>query len=357
MSDTTRRPEQIDQRDIWLLADTLPLQQVIELAKARAGQGEVASLAFLAMAVADESARLAYRRQAAEGGDLYSILQLAGQALARADYAQALLWFERAAAQGNPEAHVRLGIMLAKGHGVTPDPLAAITRICAARQTIENDTYLELVLGEQDYPFDLGDKDVYYTHVIERIFSEYGAQEKQQVYDYLHQLGIQAESEDVAEEAAPSAPPVSSFARRQPPRAQEKPVVAPQPMPPPRSAAPIKVAVQTPPITAPRGKVRFAPYQYNVTPVRCSNRACAWEGIMTQSDHQRCPLCKRYPLQRIGGWKLLNGSVFTKQRDSLLKTHVAALRTVAWYLYASPRDFQALAAVWGNAPYKLDRTR
>ena len=346
MSDNTLNSEPIDQNDIWSLADTLPLDQVIAVARERATHGEVAALAFLAMAAQHEHERLSFRRQAAEGGDLHSMLKLAGQSLASGDNAQALIWFERAAAQGSAEAHVRLGMMIAKGQGVTPDPIAAITRICTANLILEKDNYLELVLDEQDYPFDLADKDVYYTHVIERIFSDFSTQDKQQVYAYLHQRGIQPESDDGEWEVAQNQ------------RAREQPTVTTTQ----RRAAPVRavVAAHSPSVqTIPpqRGKVRFAPYQYNVTQVRCGNRACAWEGIMTQSDHQCCPVCKRYPLHRVGGWQLLNGSLFAKQRDTLLKKHERALRTVAWCLYATTRDFQALAAVWGNAPYMLDKTR
>lgn len=445
MSESPTNPLQNDRNDIWSLADTLPLNQVIALARELAAQGDAAAQAFLGK-FAQEDERQSYRQQAADGGDLPSMLELAGQSLANGDNAQALMWFERAAAQGNAEAHVRLGIMIAKGQGVTPDPIAAITRICTARQTRENDAYIEFVLDEQDYPFDQGDMDVYYPHVIERIFGDYNRLDKQRVYDYLHQLGMQPESEDEAWASTPTlegtpaqedAPKwLTQFLRGlasqsestsrharlltavlegvhllRPQQAESLEVVwfdalhRPEafmaqlkqrfPVPPlelkvlyegnhdalkeatdavwpslrhayrrvqqkQREREDVAVATHSPPVqttTSQTGKVRFAPYKYNITPMRCGNRACTWTGIMTETVNQRCPVCKSYLLIRNGGWKLLNGSIFAKQRDSLIKAHVSALRTIAWFMYSTSRDYHALAAAWGNAAHALAKTR
>ena len=100
----------------------------------------------------------------------------------------------------------------------------------------------------------------------------------------------------------------------------------------------------------------FAPYKFNVTPVRCSNRVCTWAGIMAESDNQRCPVCRSFPLFRTGGARLLNGSRFAKQRDSLLRNHLDAVRTIAWFLYATTDGYHSLAAGWGNAAYAFVKT-
>jgi hypothetical protein len=462
MSNNTPNPAPFDQDDIWSLENTLPLDQVIALARDRAAQGDVAAQAFMTL-FAQAGERQSFRQQAAEGGNRISMLELAGQFLASGDYAQALMWFERAAAQGSAEAHVRLGIMIAKGQGVTPDPVAAIARICTARQSLEKDTYIELVLDEQDYPFDLGDPDVYYPHVIERIFGDYSRQDKQRVYDYLHELGIQAESDDEAETSAPITAEVpaldyapkwltqflrglasqsesashqarlltavlegvqllntqtdslevawfdallqpetflAQLAERFPDAPDQLKVLfeenadtledtidavwpslrhayrrIQQQQSERESAAKVEVTVKTQHSVTPvkvdvvaqaapeqivadqTGPHRFGPYQYNVTPMRCGNRACTWVGSMAQTDHQRCPLCQSDKLFRNDGAKLLNGSLYAKQRDSLLNKHASALRTLAWFMYATTDDYQDLASEWGNATYAWIKTR
>lgn len=461
MSDIHHNPEPVEQSDIWSLADTLPLDQVIAVARERATRGEVAALAFLSKFAQQEDERQSFRLQAAEGGDIVSMLELAGQALATGSDAQALVWFEHAAAQGSAEAQVRLGIMIAKGQGTLPDPISAITRICAARQVLEMDMYIEFVLDDQDYPFDLADRDVYYPHVIERIFADYSRQDIQGVYDYLHQLGIQPESDDEAYESASTieALPAQEYAPKwltqflrglasqsetmarqarlltavldgvhllgaqeagtvevawfdallhpdtfmtqlkqcypvapeqlqvlyegsasdlketsdavwpslrhayhriqQQQREREKSVPAPAAMKTQAAVTPARedVTAHSPPsMTIPiQTEVnRFAPYKFNVTPVRCRNRTCAWTGSMTETDHRRCPVCHSYPLIRIEGAKLLNGSIYAKQRDSLLRKHLRALRTVSWYLYGTRDGYHPLASGWGDAAYKLD---
>ncbi|MBI1424269.1 MAG: hypothetical protein GC149_12435 [Gammaproteobacteria bacterium] len=444
MGDIPRHLEPIEQNDLWSLADTLPQDQVVAIARERAALGDITSKAFLAMIAEQAQEREAFRAQAAEDGDVISMLALAGQSLASGDQAQALLWFERAAAQDNAEAHVQLGIMLAKGQGVTPDPIAAITHICTARQTLDKDTFIEFVLDEQDFPFDLADLDVYYPHVIERIFADYSAEDKQRVYDYLHQHGMQAESDEEPRGSAPGmagtpaldyAPKwlsqflrglasqsdsMAEHARRltavlegvhhlqaqetdslevawfdalHQPEAFMAQLHTRFPLAPmqltslyaedadalkhsfdvvwpslrhayrriqqqqrERESAVSAYALPVQTTITEADQPGFAPYKFNVTPVRCSNRACTWTGIMAETDNQRCPVCRSFPVFRVGGAKLLNGSRFATQRDSLLRKHLTALRTVSWFLYASTDSYHALAAGWGNAAYVLVKT-